>query len=158
MLSCEYGETLEQVDQWSCRCPIPESVLGQTGWGFEQTGLMEGVLTHGSGVQRWSLRSFPAQNILWFCEVSADVQPLHRYQCTVPLSGASHQLWQTTLGRVEHPGHKDTIQHWEMHGRAKGTTWHTGTVTPDVCSSVPLLKNSCSRFLLANSILLLRLP
>lgn len=108
MLSCEYGETLEQVDQWSCRCPIPESVLGQTGWGFEQTGLMEGVLTHGSGVQRWSLRSFPAQNILWFCEVSADVQPLHRYQCTVPLSGASHQLWQTTLGRVEHPGHKDT--------------------------------------------------
>jgi len=31
-------------------CPLPGSVQGQVGWGFEHPGLVEGVLAHGRGV------------------------------------------------------------------------------------------------------------
>ena len=41
---------LEQVAQRGCGCPLPGSVEGQVGWGFEQPGLVEGVHTHGRGV------------------------------------------------------------------------------------------------------------
>lgn len=34
---------MEEVAQRSCQCPIPESIQGQTGWGFQQPGLMETV-------------------------------------------------------------------------------------------------------------------
>jgi len=30
--------------------PLPGSVQGQVGWGFEQPGLVEGVPAHGMGV------------------------------------------------------------------------------------------------------------
>ena len=40
--------TLEQVAQSSCGCPIPGSVQGQAGWGFEQPGPVEGGPAHGS--------------------------------------------------------------------------------------------------------------
>ena len=43
-------EALEQVAQRGCGCPIPGSVQGQVGWGFEQPGLVEGVPAHGRGV------------------------------------------------------------------------------------------------------------
>lgn len=33
------GEKLEEVTR-RCGCPHPESVLGQTGWGCEQSGLV----------------------------------------------------------------------------------------------------------------------
>ena len=33
-----------------CGCPIPGSVQGQVGWGFEQPALVEGVPAHGRGV------------------------------------------------------------------------------------------------------------
>jgi len=46
----EGGETLEQVSQRSCRCPLPGSVQGQVGWSSEQHGLVEGVPAHGRGV------------------------------------------------------------------------------------------------------------
>ena len=46
----EGGETLEQVAQRSCGCPISGSVQGQVGWGFEQRGLVEVVPAHGRGV------------------------------------------------------------------------------------------------------------
>ncbi|GAB0203512.1 hypothetical protein GRJ2_002816800 [Grus japonensis] len=46
---CEGGETLEQVAQRSCGGPIPGSVQGQVGWGFGQSGLVEGVPAHGGG-------------------------------------------------------------------------------------------------------------
>ena len=60
------------------RCPIPGSVQGQVGWGFEQPGVVEGVPVHGRGVgTRWSVRSLPTQTIYdpgkwptdmgWFC-------------------------------------------------------------------------------------------
>ncbi|KAK4830959.1 hypothetical protein QYF61_014418 [Mycteria americana] len=44
-LHYESGEALEQVAQRSHGCPIPGSVQGQVGWGFEQPGLVEGALT-----------------------------------------------------------------------------------------------------------------
>jgi len=44
----EGGEALAQVAQRSCGCPLPGSVQGQVGWGFEQPGLVEGA--HGRGV------------------------------------------------------------------------------------------------------------
>ncbi|KAK4826704.1 hypothetical protein QYF61_010919, partial [Mycteria americana] len=36
----EGGGTLEQVAQRSCGCPLPGSVQGQVGWGFEQPDLV----------------------------------------------------------------------------------------------------------------------
>jgi len=47
VLYCEGDEALEQVAQRSCGCPLPGSVQGQAGWGFEQPGLVEGVPAHG---------------------------------------------------------------------------------------------------------------
>ena len=43
ILYCEGGETLEQVVQWGCECPLPGSTQGQAGWGSEQPGLEGGV-------------------------------------------------------------------------------------------------------------------
>jgi len=34
----------------SCGCPLPGSVQGQVGWGFQQPGPVEGVPAHGRGV------------------------------------------------------------------------------------------------------------
>ena len=50
VLCCEGGEAQEQVAQRGCGWPIPGSVQGQVGWGFEQPGLVEGVPAHGRGV------------------------------------------------------------------------------------------------------------
>ena len=47
---CEGGEALAQVAQRDCGCRLPGSVHGQVGWGFEQPGLVEGVLAHGRGI------------------------------------------------------------------------------------------------------------
>ena len=58
ILYYEGGEALAQAAQRSCGCLLPGSVQGQAGWGFEQPGLVEGVLTHGRAVgTRCSLRS-----------------------------------------------------------------------------------------------------
>jgi len=37
------------IGQRSCGCPLPGSVQGQAGWGFEQPGLVDGVHAHGRG-------------------------------------------------------------------------------------------------------------
>ena len=50
ILYCEGEETLEQVAQRSCGCPLPGNVQGQVGRGFEQPGLVEGVPAHGRGL------------------------------------------------------------------------------------------------------------
>ncbi|KAK4830934.1 hypothetical protein QYF61_014307 [Mycteria americana] len=44
------GETLEQVAQRSCRCPIAGSVQSQVRRGFEQPDLGKDVLAHGTSV------------------------------------------------------------------------------------------------------------
>jgi len=44
------GEALAQVAQRRCGCPLPGSVQGQAGWGFEQPGLVEGVPAHGKEI------------------------------------------------------------------------------------------------------------
>ena len=43
ILYSEGGEALAQVAQRSCGRPLPGSVQGQDGRGFEQAGLLEGV-------------------------------------------------------------------------------------------------------------------
>ena len=46
----EGGETLAQVSQGGCRCPIPGNIQGQAGQGSEQHGLVEDVPAHCRGV------------------------------------------------------------------------------------------------------------
>jgi len=55
ILHYESGETLEQVAQRSCGCPVPGNVQGQVGRGFEQPDLMEVVAAHGKVVGTRSL-------------------------------------------------------------------------------------------------------
>ena len=50
ILSCEGGETLEQVAQNGCGCSLPGSIQGQAGWGIEQPGLVGGVPAYSRGV------------------------------------------------------------------------------------------------------------
>ena len=51
VLYCEGDEALEQVAQRGCGCPLPGSVQGQVGWGFEQPGLVEGVSALAAGLE-----------------------------------------------------------------------------------------------------------
>ena len=65
ILYCEGGETLEQVAQGGCGCPVSGGVQDQAGWSFEQPGLEGGVPAYCRGVgTRLSLRSLPTQTIL----------------------------------------------------------------------------------------------
>lgn len=41
----------KHIAQRSCRCPLPESIPGDTGWDFEQPGAMEGVAACGWGLE-----------------------------------------------------------------------------------------------------------
>jgi len=41
-LHTEGGDTLEQVAQGGCGCPIPGGIQGQAGWGSGQPGLVVG--------------------------------------------------------------------------------------------------------------------
>jgi len=50
ILHHEGGETLAQVAQRSCGCPLPGRAQDQVGWSSEQPGLVEDVPTHGRGV------------------------------------------------------------------------------------------------------------
>ena len=47
----EGGETLEEVAQRSCGCPIIGSVQSQVGWGFKQTDVVKDVPAHGRAVE-----------------------------------------------------------------------------------------------------------
>ena len=53
ILPHEGGETLAQVAQRSCGCPLPGSVQGQVGQHFEQPGLVAGVPAHSQGGWNW---------------------------------------------------------------------------------------------------------
>ena len=46
----EGGETLEQVAQGGCTCPITGNIQGQAGRGSEQPDLVEDVPAHCRGV------------------------------------------------------------------------------------------------------------
>lgn len=46
MLYGEDGETLGQVAQRGCGCPLPASIEGQVGCGFEQSFLLGRVSTY----------------------------------------------------------------------------------------------------------------
>lgn len=57
---------------------ISGSVQGQIGWGSEQPGIVQG--THGRRTRKkLSLRSFPIQIILWFCDYFHWLQVRHLY-------------------------------------------------------------------------------
>ena len=47
----EGGDTLEQVAQGGCGCPIPGGIQGQAGCGSGQPGLVVGDPAHGRGVE-----------------------------------------------------------------------------------------------------------
>ena len=47
----EGGETLEQVAQRGCECPIPGCIQGQTGCGPGQPGIVVGDPACGKGVE-----------------------------------------------------------------------------------------------------------
>ncbi|KFU85660.1 Ras GTPase-activating-like IQGAP3, partial [Chaetura pelagica] len=54
IVECEGGESLGQVAQRSCGCPIPGGVEGQVGWGLEQPGLLGARPGHmGHHVKAW---------------------------------------------------------------------------------------------------------
>ena len=62
---CEGGETLEQVAQGGCGCPLPGSIQGRAGWSCEQPGVVVGVPAYDGGAgTRWCERSLPAQSML----------------------------------------------------------------------------------------------
>ena len=46
---CLVGDTLEQVVQGGCGCPIPGGIQGQAGCGFGQPGLVVGDPAHSGG-------------------------------------------------------------------------------------------------------------
>jgi len=72
ILYSEGCEALEQVAQRSCGYPLPGSVQGQVGWGFEQPGLVEDVPAHGRGGWNQMIFKVPSKPnhsmILWFYE------------------------------------------------------------------------------------------
>ena len=45
------GDTLEQVAQRGCGCPVPVGIQGQAGCGSGQPGLVVGDPAHSSGVE-----------------------------------------------------------------------------------------------------------
>ena len=47
----EGGDTLEQVAQGGCGCPIPGGIQGQAGCGSGQPGLVVGDPAHSRGVE-----------------------------------------------------------------------------------------------------------
>jgi len=64
IISCESGESPEQVAHTSCGCCLLVSVQGEFVCGFEQSGLAEGVPARGWGVGTMrSIKSLPTQTI-----------------------------------------------------------------------------------------------
>ena len=47
---------VEQVVQRGCGCPLPGSIQGQAGWGFEQPGLEGGVPAYSRGLELGGLK------------------------------------------------------------------------------------------------------
>ena len=47
----EGGDTLEQVAQGGCGCPIPGGIQGQAGCGSGQPGLVVGNPAHSRGIE-----------------------------------------------------------------------------------------------------------
>ena len=61
----EGGDTLEQVAQGGCGCPVAGGIQGQAGCVSGQPGLVVGDCAHSREVEtRWSLWSFSTQAIL----------------------------------------------------------------------------------------------
>lgn len=51
----ESGETLSQVTQRNCGCPVPESVQNKEEQDFEQPDLVESFLAHDKGLELYDI-------------------------------------------------------------------------------------------------------
>ena len=60
ILPCEGGETLEQVAQRGCGCPLPGSIQGQAGWDCEQPGLEGEVSLPTAGGWNYMILKIPS--------------------------------------------------------------------------------------------------
>ena len=49
--------TLQQAAQQGCGCPLPGSIQGQAGWGFEQPGLEGAVPAYSRGLDHMILKA-----------------------------------------------------------------------------------------------------
>ena len=96
-------------------CPVPGSVQGQAGCGFEKPVVVGGVPACGRSVgTRWSLRSLPTQTILWvYDSVNDYVLLVSLVQDRGWLAGVdvmkaagAHDVW----GDAEN---NSFFQHWE---------------------------------------------
>jgi len=50
IIYCEGSETLEQLAQRGCGCPLPGGIQGQAGWGCEQRSLVGDVPSYRGGL------------------------------------------------------------------------------------------------------------
>jgi len=67
------GETVELVAQRGCGCPLPGSIQGQAGLGFEQPGLVGGVSACSRGMELDDLKG-PFQPKPFYEEVWCDLR------------------------------------------------------------------------------------
>jgi len=99
------GETLQQVAQRGCRCPLPGSVRGQDGWGFEQSGLAEGVPAPWQGC--WNLMIFKVPSNTNHSMILRSLKMnLYYHPATVPVGQQDHPLsasMSTSVSPVVHP-------------------------------------------------------
>jgi len=83
------SELERQVAQRGCGCLIPSSIQGEVGWGFEQPGLVGGVLTHSKGLELDNLQD-PFQLKL-FCD-SSKIRRWYFFLSTLLDQGQKHTL------------------------------------------------------------------
>ena len=82
----EGGDTLEQVTQGGCGCPIPAGIQGQAGCGSGQPGLLVGDPAHSRGLEL--MVAFSTQSILGFCDSR---KKKHMMFCSSALSREQQQ-------------------------------------------------------------------
>ena len=77
----ESGEVLEQAAQRGCGCPLPGSLQGQAGWGFEQPGLEGGVPAYSRGLELGDLKG-PFQPKPFYDSMIVLLHSQHAEECS----------------------------------------------------------------------------
>ena len=104
ILYCEGSETLEQVAQRGCGCPLPGSIQGQAGWGFEQPGLEGGVPAYSRGLELSDLKG-PFQPKTFYDSMMKFLQSSFRITdgLPLPLKVPAYFHWsKRDLGETRH--------------------------------------------------------
>ena len=99
-----FTETLEQVVQWGCGCPLFGSIQDQAGWGFEQAGLEGDIPAYSRGLELHDLKG-PFQPRPFYDSVFCRMQSnLQRHVAISLLGGLSkHPEVQTSRKRAALP-------------------------------------------------------